>query len=303
MKAGFILLTKLLVLTVLYLICFAVISTALFPVIDQPDNEQVNAAGALLVVSFLNISVLAYLICRSHWVGGKLIAAVFVVYFGIATVMSQVETAFFVTRLPTGMLPRIVLTGAILAAVFSPLAVLILGKRKRRGSDYERISRLQMSIGEWVWKETLIIVSYLSIYFTFGYFIAWKNAAVRAYYGGGDAGGFLSQVSSTLRNTPWLLPLQIVRAMLWTALAVLIIRMLDSEWWETGLVVALAFAILMCSQLLIPNPFMPHEVRMVHLLETATSNFLFGCLTVFVLSIGSKSGRTGNASVPAHLEK
>jgi hypothetical protein len=35
--------------------------------------------------------------------------------------------------------------------------------------------------------------------------------------------------------------------------------------------------------LLLPNPLMPAEVRMAHLLETATSNFLFGWLVVLIL--------------------
>jgi hypothetical protein len=37
------------------------------------------------------------------------------------------------------------------------------------------------------------------------------------------------------------------------------------------------------SQLLLPNPLMPAEVRMVHLVETASSNFLFGWLLVWLL--------------------
>jgi len=53
-----------------------------------------------------------------------------------------------------------------------------------------------MSVGEWVGKLSLIVIAYLVIYFTFGYFIAWKNAAVRAYYGGSDPGSFLAQMIS-----------------------------------------------------------------------------------------------------------
>jgi len=94
-----------------------------------------------------------------------------------------------------------------------------------------------------------------------------------------EAGGALV----ALRDTPMLLPLQAARALMWTALAVLIIRMMKGEWWEAGLAVALSFTVLMNSQLLLPNPLMPQEVRMVHLLETASSNFLFGWLVVFVL--------------------
>ena len=50
-----------------------------------------------------------------------------------------------------------------------------------------------------------------------------------------------------------------------------------------GLAVALLFSVVMNSQLLLPNAFMPREVRMAHLVETASSNFLFGWLIVLVL--------------------
>ena len=112
---------------------------------------------------------------------------------------------------------------------------------------------------------------------------------MRAYYGGTDPGSFITQMGIVLRDTPWLVPLQVVRAMLWTALAVLVIRMMKGRWWEIGLVVALLFAVVMNSQLLIPNPFMPAEVRMVHLVETASSNFLFGWLVVWLLFSFRKS--------------
>ena len=296
MKEKLILLIRLMILTVLYFICFAAVSAAVFSsTVEQPAPEQANAAVALFVVSCLNTAVLAYVILRSRWAGWKLVGAVFVVLFGITTFMSQIETAYFVTHLPPGMLQRIVLSGAIIAAVFSPLAVLILGKSKSHEPDSHDTSRLIMPVGEWVWKESLIVAVYLIIYFTFGYFIAWKNAAVRAYYGGGDPGSFLAQMRNVLRDTPWLLPLQAIRAMLWTALAVIVIRMLKGGWWQAALAVALLFAVLN-SQLLIPNPFMPQEVRMVHLLETASSNFLFGCLLVWVLSIGSNTN-VGRAAV------
>jgi hypothetical protein len=47
--------------------------------------------------------------------------------------------------------------------------------------------------------------------------------------------------------------------------------------------VALLFGVVMTSQLLLPNPLMPPAVRMAHLVETSTSNFLFGWLVVLTL--------------------
>jgi hypothetical protein len=285
MKAALSIIFRIIGLTGLYFICFVAVSAALL----QPQGEQNSSARpgatllALLFVSVLNTAVLAYIILRSRWTGWKLVLTVFFVFFGVTTVMSQIETAFFVTRLPAGMLPRIFLVGAIVAAIFSPLAVLILGKGKREEISGDDNSKSNMPFGEWVWKLSFIAASYLVIYFTFGYFVAWKNPAVRAYYGGNDPGSFLAQMGNVLRDTPWLLPLQVVRAMLWTALALPIIRMMKGQWWEAGLAVALSFAVLMNSQLLLPNPFMPDEVRMAHLLETASSNFLFGWLMVWLL--------------------
>jgi hypothetical protein len=285
MKATVIIAIRLLALTVLYFICFAAVSAALLPAAsEQPVAVQAGAAlVALLAVSLLNTLVLGYVIIRSRWAGWKLVLATFFVFYGVMTVMPQIETAFFLTRLPPGMLPRLFLSGAIIAALVSSLAVLILGKRRSDPTESNRHSRLDMPVGEWVGKLSLIVIAYLVIYFTFGYFIAWKSAAVRAYYGGSDPGSFLAQMRTVVRDTPLLLPLQVVRAILWTAIAVPVIRMMKGQWWEAGLAVALMFAVLTSSQLLLPNPLMPPDVRMVHLLETASSNFLFGWLLVLVL--------------------
>jgi hypothetical protein len=285
MKATFIIASRLVALTALYVICFAAVSGALLQSpSEQSAPAQAGAAlAALLAVGLLNTVVLAYLILRSRWAGWKLAFTIFVVMYGVTTVMGQIETAFFVTRLPPGMLPRLFLSGAIIAALFSPLAVLILGKRRPGVTEDERRQRLNMPAGEWVRKLALIVIVYVAIYFTFGYFIAWKSAAVRAYYGGSDPGSFFAQMRSVVRDTPWLLPLQAVRAILWAAIAVPVIRMMKGPLWEAGLAVALSFAVVMNTQLLLPNPFMPREVRMVHLVETASSNFLFGWLTVLVL--------------------
>lgn len=284
MRAALVIAIRLAALTVLYFICFAAVSASLLPSPpEQPTPAEAGATlAALLVVSFLNTAVLAYVILRSRWAGWRLILTIFFVFYGVTTVMSQIETAFFVTRLPPGTVPRLFLAGAIIAALFAPLAVLVLGKWSPGRAEDGSPPRLRMSAGEWAGRLSLIVVAYVVIYFTFGYFIAWKSAAVRAYYGGSDPGSFLAQMSGVVRETPLLLPLQAARALLWTAIAVPVVRMTRGQWWEAGLAVALLFAAVN-SQLLLPNPYMPREVRMVHLLETATSNFLFGWLIVLVL--------------------
>lgn len=247
------------------------------------DIQTLKVLMALLTVCFLDTIVLAYIILRSRWTGWRLIATVFFVFFGVMTFMAQIESLVF-HILPSGMLPRLVLMGVLITAPFSPLAVIILGKRKAEPATVnEPNSRLLMPANEWAWKLAVIAIAYVIIYSTFGYFVAWKNPAVQAYYGGIDEGNFFAHMKIVLTSTPWFLPFQALRGTFWALLALPVIRMMKGSWQESAIAVGLVFAVLMNSQLLIPTPLMPEAVRMTHLVETASSNFIFGTLIGWLL--------------------
>ena len=287
--------------TIVYLVTFVVVSGALLATTAPPPAAEEAGATllALLVVSVITAAVWSYVIRRSRWTGAKLIVAMVLVFYGVNTLMPQIETAYFVTRLPPGMLPRLFVAGAILAVVFVPLAVLILGKA--RSQTTETATRLQIHAGTLIPRLLLIVIAYVVIYFMFGHFVAWQSPAVREYYGGGELVGFTTQMANLMRNEPGLFVLQAVRALLWAALAAPVVRMMKGEWWETGLAVALLFAATSV-QLLLPNPLMPFEVRMAHLLETGTSNFLFGWLVAWLLGhlkpVQSGSGNPPRRGMP-----
>jgi hypothetical protein len=283
---------RVVVLIALHFISFVLIAAVLLP---PPAGEVTPADGsaavnALLFVSILNTTVIIYILSRSRYAGWNLVLATFVVFYGAMTVMPQIETAFFV-NLPTGMLSRLFLSGAVFALVFSLLAVLVLGKTKAETYTNKNHSLLNMAASEWLLKLSVIVICYLILYFTFGYFIAWRSEAVRAYYGGNDPGSFFAQMNTVLHDTPWLIPLQVLRAILWTGIAIVVVRTMKGRWWQAALAVALLFSV-MTAQLLIPNPLMPREVRMVHLLETASSNFIFGWVIVMVLLAWKPSAKT-----------
>lgn len=285
MKSTFFLVLKVIALTIILFVCFVVAGSIAGPHSDPQTPEQAgSAAAALLTICFLDSIILTHIILRSRWSGWRLIATVFFVFFGVATFMPQIESAVFITNLPPGMLPRLFLMGALIAAPFSVLAVLILGKVKARISHPENNERLNMPVSEWTWKLVLIAVAYVILYFTFGYFIAWQSPAVREYYGGTDPGNFFAQMGTVLRDMPWLVPFQILRAMLWTLIALPIIRMMKGSWIEAALAIALLFSVVMTDQLLLPNPYMPGAVRIAHLIETASSNFIFGLFVGWLLA-------------------
>lgn len=60
-------------------------------------------------------------------------------------------------------------------------------------------------------------------------------------------------------------------------------QMSRAGWRETAVLVGLLFALLMNSQHLIPNPYMPPVVRLGHFVETSVSNWLLGFATVWAL--------------------
>jgi hypothetical protein len=59
--------------------------------------------------------------------------------------------------------------------------------------------------------------------------------------------------------------------------------MLKGRWPETAIALGSVFAV-MTAPLLLPNPYMPEPVRMAHLVETGSSNFIFGMFTGWLLA-------------------
>ena len=280
MKAKLILVFKFLTLVAIYFILFSLVSVTILPRLQQSpsDYEPLSTLFGLLLMSVVNTALLTYITVRSCWSGWKLILTLAVVFFGVATFMPQIETAVFVRTLPPGFLSRLFLAGFLFSFLYAPLLVLLAGNRRQSGFAAQKVNSSESII-----KITIAAFIYVVLYFTFGYFVAWQSPALRAYYGGGNSNGFLTQLQETLRATPWLFPFQFLRGLLWTLLALPIIRMLRGQRLEKAIVVGLLLAVV-TSQLLLPNPLMPFEVRMRHLVETASSNFLFGCIVVWLLN-------------------
>ncbi len=277
-------------LTIVFLVLFVLASGLTTPpeLAAQLTPEQAAASGAILpLVALLMTGTLAYLAVRSRWHGWKLAGALFVIFYGIYTFLSQIETATFravADRLPEGTLMGFFVAGLILALPFSVLAVWILGKAREGSPANETNRRLQMPASEWAWKLAAAVILYEAIYFTFGYYIAWRAPAVQLYYGGTDPGTFFGQMGNVMRDTPWLPVLQVFRGLIWSGIGLIIIRMHKGSKWEMAVATGLSFSVLMAAPLLFPNPIMPEAVAQAHMLELLSSNFLFGFLLAGLMS-------------------
>lgn len=284
-KAIVVLALKLAFLTFLLFGCFSVASLVAgladpgqpTPTTQIPNPNPKDVMVPLLIMCLFVTIVLSYPIIRSKWTGWRLVIAIFIVYFGISTFLTQIETLVFLDYLvdvvPTDKIPRFFMQGAIVAALFSPLAVLVHGRM--RGTNEFQDTRLgsAMPWTEWVLKLISIAVIYLGIYYFFGrfVFIPLAGEAFQEYYG-------------NLQLPMWIYPFQMARGLIWAALALLVIRMMKGSGWESGLAVASLFAVLMGFLLLLPNKWMPDVIRYAHFIEVSSSNFLFGWIVVWLLS-------------------
>lgn len=275
-RTGIILGLKIVVLTILLFIIFSIAAVMAGLASSPSAPGQVTAMATLLIVCALHTIVLSYPILRSRWSGWRLVVTIFFVYYGVMTFLSQIETVVFLNYLvdivSADMIPKLFVEGIIIAALFSPLIVVTHGKMRRGEEGPEPNQRLIMPWTEWLWKLTALAIVYVVIYISFGMFVFQPLAgeAFAEYYAG-------------LQLPGWILPFQMVRAMIWVALALPIIRMMKGHWWEAGLAVALLFAVLMGSLLLIPSEIMPTEIRMAHFVEVTSSNFVFGWIVVWLL--------------------
>lgn len=249
----------------------------------NPGVEPIPAGLAVLLLSGLSTAVMGWLILRSRRAGWSLVATMIVVFYGVQTFMPQIDSLIFqaypafASHLPAAILPRLFLAGLLHACLWVPLAVVILG-RWRPDARCAVPAPVAAPLRDWAWMLPVAAAAYVVVYFTFGYYVAWRSPAVRAYYQGTDPGTFWQQMRHVLRDTPWLPAVQAIRGLVWTGLALLVVRTIDGSTVEKALAVGTLFAVVMNAGLLLPNPYMPFEVRMAHLVETASSNFLFGAL-------------------------
>jgi hypothetical protein len=266
---------------VLALILFGLYSV---DVLGLSVSEEVQTAPVmLLLVSLLQAAVLSYPIVRSRWSGWRLVGAVFLVFYGVTTLMVAIEGVYLPDALPPDVVVHLLVDGAITAAVFSPVAVLLHGRIKPGGEAEETNLRLIMPWPQWLWRLAMIAFGWAVLFVVFGALVYLPLA------GALDPAALQAYASPDL--PPWVLPFQMLRALLWTALALPLIRMMKGGWWETGFVVALVFAVLMGSNLLMPAD-MPTGLQLAHLIEVTGEAFVFGWVVVALLHHRTKPRQT-----------
>jgi hypothetical protein len=276
-------------LIVLYVVFFVVGAMAvgdLMPSEVPAEPGLLPDPYGLLIVAIASVFVIAAVILTSRWSGWRLALGLALAYYGAVTFVMQIETWYFLSSITVSpqLLLRLFVMGIPTALLFIPVAVWILGKG-RAVAIPTAYHTLPQSITQWIWKLAAIAVVYLIFYWGAGYFIAWQNPELRAFYGApGDALPLLLHTANTVRQDPWLFPFQILRALVWTLCALPIIRGSRMNPWWTALLVGLFFSVPQNIGHILANPLIPlASVRLSHMIETASSTFIFGTIVVWLL--------------------
>lgn len=258
----------------------------------ESEPGLVSDVTGLLIICLVETVTISALILTSRWGGWKLIVLLPLAYYGVTAFMMQIETWYFLSDLTVGkdVLPLLFLMRVPLCFIAIPLAILILGKGKAQKDDPPN-SALVMPITQWIWKAALIAVAYVILYWSAGYFIAWQNPELRAFYGApGEIVPFWTHTLATLQDGSNLLPFQLLRGLLWMLFTLPIIRGSKVNAWWTALLVGVMLSLPQNTAHIIANPLMPiASVRMSHMIETASSTFVFGLIVVWLLHREHKS--------------
>jgi hypothetical protein len=293
-------------LVLAHVVLFLAGASTLGPVIDAGSTSAQDEATSLImvfVVACIDTALLWAWLSRARDRGLGLWVEAMIVVYGIKTLSSTLEAWYFVDTdiVPVEMLPQLFAMTLPLSIGWTGLAVWLLGRRSTpehrpapASDDRRRPTSLALRIA------LAGAVLYPLLFFTFGYWVAWQDASVRAYYGGPEVPlGLLAHARELLSRDPWVLPFEMGRGLLWIALGWPLLRRTRGPWWVGGLLFATFLAVLQNDVHLLPNPLMPREVRVWHLVETASSNFVFGLGAAALLApLGAWARRRRTGSAP-----
>jgi hypothetical protein len=283
---------------VLFAVCFAVggALSGIDKIVQQsvasepapPANQQVpqmpeNFLGSFLFFTVCAGGVLSYVILRARWHGWMLVGAIFVSMYGISTVASQLDSiAFLSNKLPHGMIRAIFVQGAIAAALFAPLAVLVLGKWGAASIRAPMSPALPPKLASILLRLVILVAAFVFLYMFFGYYVAWKNPEVQRFYAGPEHATFWAAWRYNWISSRWIYAVAAVRALLYVACLYPLVRMLHTSRRESALAAAL-FLACWTTVLLLPNPLMPASVARSHFWETLGFSLVFGALAGWLL--------------------
>lgn len=278
---------KLLLLVIITTIVFIVISMFLpFSEGFQAGSEKADPSGLLfiLLVHTWVCITLFYIVRHSRWRGAKLIVWLMLAYFFVYSFMAQIETFFFRSAFPLlthSDIFFIAVANGMVVLARVPLGVMLFGQ-KQNEAVYGAFGYERRPLPSLLYQLALIGISYVCIYFLFGYFVAWQVEDLRMFYSGDPTDhGFLASMANNFHDNPVLFPFQFVRGVLFGVFVLPVVQMFKGR--PRQLLISLILVFVSPGLgLAIPNFLFPDTVRWAHFVEMITSMSLFAVVIWWV---------------------
>lgn len=260
-------------------IIFGLVFLQFFGSVELEDGGP-STLPLMWLTCLLNVSVIHYYLIHTSLDRFGRFWRTTVLMFGIQFFMTQMESWYFIDA---QVMSRDLIIYTVVTGLFNSLAYGLLVAWTYPSS---------LITASWTWfgnskiifrVALLALIAYPLIYFTFGYFIAWQSPAIREYYSGSVALASFWDIMKVNMFESNLYLFQIFRSALWLGFGWIMLTGFNASKQAGMVALGLLFAVLMNSQLLIPNNIMPNDVRLVHAIETASSNFIWGALVVYGL--------------------
>lgn len=276
---------KVLFITLISCICFMVVS-ALVPY--SPEFKELSSeAGVLSAVGlFINnlwLTLTIYYITKhSPWSGKKLFWGTVFPLFMVYSFMTQIETWFFgsafaiLSKLDIILIALTNTTPILVGALLIPKTFKHAGPKEHKKHSFDR--------RDIAFKTGILGLSFMLIYFIFGYYVAWQSPELRVFYEGSTLKlGFIAKLVVNFKEQPIIYPFQFVRGVIFTLSVLPLWFMFKTENKKLLISLCLIYASIGIV-LVIPNVLFPNQVRWVHFIELISSMLTYATLSWYVLS-------------------
>jgi len=229
-----------------------------------------GSLGWVVLSNLITATALAWLAKRSRLSGPALAGCIALVFFGVSTFNNMIEALFFHV-FGARDFARYLLQGALTAVPFSFVLVALMGRMRRAPPGLATIASPH-GAGSWAWRLAVADLLYLACYLGAGNVIyPW----VREFY-----------ESRSLPSQVLIAAMQLFcRGPIFIALMLLVVRMVDGDRWEKAAVAGATLSLVGgFAPLLIPNPYLPDQVRWAHFFEVGISNLIYGAAVAWLMT-------------------
>jgi hypothetical protein len=273
---------KFLLLVLATIVVFSAVS-AFMPYSHSFKTANQSADPSVILYVFIAVAwtcfAIVYIVIQSSWRKTKLMIYLTVILFLVIAFMTQIETLFFghaFKVLTTGDILLIMVANGSMFVVAVPLSVAFFKRKDEPKAIAEGTSLFD--VPGLTAKLSLIGISYVVIYFVFGYFVAWSVKDLRAFYTGHETDhGFIGTQLINLQERPIIYPFQFIRGVLFGLFVLPLIQMFPGRPGTLLVSLILVFSSVGIT-LIIPNVLFPDTVRWAHFREMTSSMCVFALL-------------------------